>query len=183
MENTQELQERELNRLCDTGFHFTVERKTRRHAKGLFRLFRRAKVETEKLTFAVLQPTLNTLDRVAPYMVRFPQYEERVKEAEDEALLEAAKSTVVEARNMAKMIAILVMGEDYYIFDNGRYVRDDAGLQKLENIMFHHITPSRLFSLCEACLAVCNLADFMNSIRLMAAETGMATSPRKSRVD
>lgn len=84
---------------------------------------------------------------------------------------------------MAKLIAIMVMGEDYYIFENGRYKRDEAGLRELEDIMFHHIKPTRLFSLCEACLAVCNLADFMNSIRLMAAETESTTSPRKNRVE
>lgn len=183
MEDTHELQERELHRLCDTGFHFTVTRKVRRNKKGLRRFFGKGKVEEETLQYDVLQPTLNTLDRIAPYMVHFQQYADRVKEAEDAALLEAAKSTVVEAQNMAKLIAIMVMGEDYYIFENGRYKRDEAGLRELEDIMFHHIKPARLFSLCEACLAVCNLADFMNSIRLMAAETESTTSPRKNRVE
>lgn len=184
MENTQELQERELNRLCDTGFHFTVERNVRRKPKGLRRLFSKARVEKETLRFDVLQPTLNTIDRIAPHMVHFQQYADRVKDAEDTELLEAAKSTVVEARNMARFVAIMALGENYYVYDadKGQYVRDDAELQRLEDIMFHHIRPSRLFQLCEACLAVCNLADFMNSIRLLAAETE-AANPRKSGVD
>lgn len=181
---TLELQERELNRLCDAGFHFTVERKVRRRKKGLCRFFCKPVVEKETMQFDVLQPTLNTIDRIAPHMVRFQDYANRVKDAEDAELLEAAKSTVIEARNMAKFLSIMVLGEDYYVWDadKGRYDRDDAELKRLEEIMYHHIKPARLFSLCEACLAVCNLADFMNSIRLLAAETE-AANPRKSRVD
>ena len=186
MDETLELQERELNRLCDTGFHFTVTRNVRTHAKGIRRLFDcKSRVKTEELQFTVLQPTLNVLDRMAPHMVRFQRYADRVKGAEDTELLEAAKSTIVEARNMARLVAIMVLGEAYNIYDENRkrYIHDDAELQRLEDIMFHHIKPARLFSLCEACLAVANLADFMNSIRLMAAETETTASPRKNRVE
>lgn len=184
MEETLELQEREAHRLCDTGFHFTVERKVRRYAKGMRRIFTKPKVEVETMQFDVLQPTLDTIDRIAPHMLHFQKYADMVKGAEDAELLEAAKSSVVEVKNMAKFVAIMVLGEDYLIYDTakGRYERNEKELKRLEEIMFNHIKPSKLFSLCEACLAVCNLADFMNSIRLMAAEME-TTNPRKNRVD
>ena len=184
-DNTLELQERELHRLCDTGFHFTVTRRVRRRPKGIRRFFSRGRVENEEMRFEVLQPTLDVLSRVAPHMVHFQRYADMVKEAEDSALLEAAKSTIVEAQSMAKLVAIMVMGEKYYMYDTtrGQYVRDDAGLRQLEDVMLHHLQPSRLFSICEACLAVANLADFMNSIRLLAAETESVASPRKNRVE
>ena len=183
--DTLELQEREASRLCDTGFHFTVNRRVRRYAKGIRRCFTKPTTEDEELRFEVLQPTLNTLDRVAPYMLRFQRYTDRAKEAEEADLLEVAKSSVVEARNMAKIIAIMVLGEAYHVFNERthRYEGDDAELKRIEEIMFNHITPTRLYALCEACLAVANLADFMNSIRLMGAETESVSSPRKSRVE
>ena len=107
-----------------------------------------------------------------------------VKETPDERLWDVSKATVVEARNMAKILAVMIMGEDYYIFDKGRYTADEKGLAELETIIYTHIIPSKLFNLCEACLSVCNLADFTNSIRLMAAETdNVATKPRESGIE
>jgi hypothetical protein len=183
-DTTIELQEREQQRLCDIGFHFTVKRKIRNHAKGIRRFFKKATTDEETLTFRVYQPTLSTLDRMAPYMLRFEHYEQMVKETPDDKLLDFSKSTVVEAHNMAKIIAVMVLGEDYFIFENGRYRADEKELAELETIMYTHITPSKLFNLCEACLSVCNLADFTNSIRLMAAETeSVATKPRQSRIE
>jgi len=181
--NTIELQEREQQRLCDCGFHFKVTRKVKRRPKGIRRFLAKAAVEEETLTFKVYQPTLNTLDRMAPYMLKFQQYEDRIREVDESKYIDVAKSSVVEVRNMATLVAIMVMGEDYYIYDRGHYTRDDAGLERLVEIMANHINPSRLLNLCEACLSVANLADFTNSIRLMAAETAAAVKPRENRVE
>lgn len=180
--NTIELQEREQQRLCDCGFHFTITRKIKQKPKGLHR-FTKSIVKEETLTFRVFQPTLNTLDRMTPYMLRFQQYEDRIRDVEESQYIDVAKSSVVDVRNMAKLVAIMVMGEDYYIYENGRYKRDEAGLERIEEIIFNHVTPSKLYNLCEACLSVANLADFTNSIRLMAAETLAVVKPRKNRVD
>ena len=183
-DNTIELQEREQQRLCDCGFHFSVTRKIRRRAKDIRRFFKKAATEEETLTFRVYQPTLSTLDRMAPYMLHFQRYEDMVKETPDERLLDVSKATIVEAKNMAKLLAVMVMGEDYFVFDRGRYHADEKGLAELETIFRNHVTPAKLFNLCEACLSVANLADFTNSIRLMAAETdSMATKPRQSRIE
>lgn len=181
--NTIELVEKEQRRLCDLGFHFTVVRKVKHHPKGIRRFLEKATIKEETLTFTVYQPTLNTLDRMTPYMLRFQKYEDRIREVEESQYLDVAKSSIVDVKNMAKLVAIMVMGEDYYIYDKGHYKRDDVGLERIEEILLNHVTPSKLLSLCEACLSVANLADFTNSIRLMAAEAQAAVKPRKNRVD
>ena len=88
-----------------------------------------------------------------------------------------------EARSMAtkhslrfgKVVAIVVLGEDYLVPKVGRngvvkYVEDVARLQELTALFARSIKPSRLNQLYTLINLMCNLGDFLNSIRLMSSD-------------
>lgn len=183
---TIELQTRELNRLCDTGFHFEIQLPPAKPARGLRRLLQRQAPSSESTIrrLEIHQPTLATLDRIAPHMRQLAPAVETLKQATDDTILTAAKQATVYARDMALIIAILVLGEDLYDYDprTNRCHEDHKRLQSLHRTILHSLTPARMLEICQAILAVCNLPDFSASIRLLAAETEQAT-PVEERIE
>ena len=74
----------------------------------------------------------------------------------------------------ARIIAIAVLGEKRLIpcpCKGGiRWVEDVKALDELTALFARRIKPSRLYQLCVLVNAMCNLGDFLNSIRLMLPE-------------
>ena len=50
-----------------------------------------------------------------------------------------------------------------------RYEEDRRRLEELTDLFFHAVKPSELFRLTMTINAMCNLGDFIHSIRLMSA--------------
>ena len=73
-----------------------------------------------------------------------------------------------------QLVAIAVLGEDRLIPVQGkggtRWVEDTARLEELTSLFARKIKPSVLYKLYVLVNAMCNLGDFMNSIRLIQSE-------------
>jgi len=86
---------------------------------------------------------------------------------------EANKLVYLHNRRMAKIVALMVLGEDYVMMiqqgNRIRYKNDDKSLDELTDIFSHHIKPSILTQLVTMVNAMSNMGDFMHSIRLMSA--------------
>jgi hypothetical protein len=104
----------------------------------------------------------------------------------DRDYLDTAKALAKkEARRMAEVVAVAVLGEDLYITTERRgvfsYKPDEAKLQRLANTFYHAIKPSELLTLAILITNVSNLGDFISSTRLMSATR--TSDPMTNRVE
>ena len=81
----------------------------------------------------------------------------------------------------AKVVAIAVLGEDRLIAIPGkggaRWIEDEAKLEQLTRLFLRTIKPSRLYQLYVLINTMCNLGDFLNSIRLMSTDRTTMPNP------
>jgi hypothetical protein len=167
------LEREELNRLIGRGATFTVEDVRFHVEKRFFGLWRKKAPETYKREFRIEEPTLGTLDRLAREWVELEIDEEKLKGTDG---MRAARTMAARhAMRCAKVVAIAVMGSDYLIpkFNKGGFVtykEDDKTLGVLTALFYRTIKPSLLHQLVILISTMCNLADFINSIRLMSCD-------------
>lgn len=167
------MEREELNLLVRHGIKFSVTHKIRRHKKGVKGFFQRPEVITVQEDFVVQEPTLSVLDRLSAIWVEMGLDETLLTTGGTETLAEAKRIAKDNAARMARIIAIAVLGEDYHVTQistNGRIKRynDDKELDRLTDLFFHTIKPSKLVGLSEAVTSVSNLGDFINSMRLQS---------------
>lgn len=169
-----ELEREELNRIVNNGVTFEVEdveaqvKKTR-----LFGLFKKRELVKVTKTFKIEEPTLGTLDRLSREWVEFAIDEESLKGKD--GMKEARTMVNHHAKRCAKVIAIAVIGSEYEIpvTDKNGVVRmreDVKRLNELTSLFTRRIKPSRLYQIYILIQTMCNLGDFLNSIRLMSAD-------------
>lgn len=163
----------ELNRLIGRGATFTVEDVRFHVEKRFFGLWRKKVPETYKREFRIEEPTLGTLDRLAREWVELEIDEEKLKGTDG---MRAARTMAARhAMRCAKVVAIAVLGSDYLIpkSNKGGYVtykEDNKTLGVLTALFYRTIKPSLLHQLVILISTMCNLADFINSIRLMSCD-------------
>ena len=178
----------ELNALINRGWEFEVEgyhteRIPRRGLWGLLLPPRRRTVKTRQ-KYHISEPTLGTLDRLSAEWIELAIDEERLKGAE--AMIEARTMAAHHARRLARIVALAVLGSDYLKPTPGpggavRYEEDRRRLEELTDLFFHAVKPSELFQLTMTINAMCNLGDFIHSIRLMSA--ARTTVPTRIEAD
>ncbi len=178
----------ELNALINRGWEFEVEgyhteRIPRRGLWGLLLPHRRRTVKTRQ-KYHISEPTLGTLDRLSAEWIELTIDEERLKGAE--AMIEARTMAAHHARRLARIVALAVLGSDYLKPTPGpggavRYEEDRRRLDELTDLFFHAVKPSELFQLTMTINAMCNLGDFIHSIRLMSA--ARTTVPTRIEAD
>lgn len=161
----------ELNALINKGLSFEVERTVLKKEPGILGYFKKRKKETEKLKFVIQEPTLSTLDRISAEQIEL-HIDETIMSSEN-GISEAKKLSNKYGRNMAKIVALAVLGQDYVIassFGNSiKYSYDNKKLNELTDLFFQNIKPSKLIQLTMIVNTISNLGDFTNSIRLMSA--------------
>lgn len=169
-----ELEREELNRIVNNGVTFEVEdveaMVTKRSFFGLFKKRELVKV-TKK--FKIEEPTLGTLDRLSREWVELAIDEESLKGKD--GMKNARSLAANNALRCAKVIAIAVIGSEYKIpvTDKNGVVRmreDVNRLNELTSLFARTIKPSRLYQIYILIQTMCNLGDFLNSIRLMSAD-------------
>ena len=166
-----EAEQNELRLMIQEGVTFDVIVTHHRRKPGILGYFRKREKVTEKKVFKIEEPTLNTLDRLSALWLQMEIDETRLQEAD---YLNAAKKMAnKEAHRLAEVVAVAVLGEDYYTaIDKGGYFKHTENkqeLQRLKSFFLHTIKPSELFTLAVLITNVSNLGDFINSIRLMSA--------------
>lgn len=166
-----EAEQNELRLMIQEGVTFDVTVTHHRRKPGILGYFRKREKVTEKKVFKIEEPTLNTLDRLSALWLQMEIDETRLQEAD---YLNAAKKMAnKEAHRLAEVVAVAVLGEDYYTtIDKGGYFKrteNKQELKRLKSLFLHTIKPSELFTLAVLITNVSNLGDFINSIRLMSA--------------
>lgn len=179
-----ELEREQLNLLIKRGVKFDVIIKIRKRKKGFKGFFQKPEVLEEVTTYEIHEPTLSVLDRLCDIWLDMALDEVALKEGE--VIVEAKKTAKQNAKKMARVIAIAVLGEDYHITEITRTGKvkkynDDKELNRLTNIFFHAIKPSKLALLTTTVTNISNLADFITSMRLMSG--ARTTKPITGRIE
>jgi hypothetical protein len=187
MSNTDdlELERQELNLLIQKGVKFDINIKIRERIKGIKGLFGKKKIIEKNIIYEIYEPTLSVLDRISEIALDMIINEEDFKN-ENDILTKARQLTRENAKRLARMVAIAVLGEDYHILElskSNRTVRhnNDKELNRLTDVFFHSLTPSKLIGLASIITNTSNLSDFINSMRLLSG--ARTTQPIKDRME
>lgn len=175
MEDTKSLEQEknELNTLIGKGASFEVKDVEVKYRKCLFGLFRKRVLAPVTRKFKIEEPTLGTLDRLSAEWIEFAIDETALKS--DDGLRKARTLAHDQSLRCAKIVAIAVMGSGYMIPVYGKggvvtYREDKKRLDELTALFARQIKPSNLYQLYVLISAMCNLGDFLNSIRLMSSD-------------
>jgi len=168
-----EQEKAELNTLINKGVQFEVVDTGFEVKKRFFGLIKKRVPTKVRKQFKIEEPTLGTLDRLSAEWIELAIDESVLKS--DDGLQKARTMAHEHALRCAKIIALAVLGSDYLIPKYGkngvvRYVEDTARLDYLTALFSRTIKPSNLYQLTVLINAMCNLGDFMNSIRLMSSD-------------
>lgn len=121
-------------------------------------------LEERQRTFVVKEPTAFTLDRLSAEYIELVMDEAKVKEAPRQ---EARRLYAKHSRRMARIVAIAVLGNQW---------EDKRLLNEHTEFFSRWLKNSQLWELVQAIDLTNNLADFINSMRLMSsARTTMPT--------
>ena len=160
----------ELNVLIDKGVEFSITYKVSK------RKFFKSTVETVTKKFTIKEPTLAVLDLISSESIKFDINEENIKE---NTIQEGKRHVKKYAKDMSRIVAISVVGEDCFVMKNRRFEVDNNSIDKLQHLFYHTIKPSDLYKLCTIILSVGNIGDFLNSMRL----TSGAITTKKIDID
>lgn len=156
-------EKQELDLLLDKGINIEVEQHVTKRS-----FFGKKTVEVKKLVFTIHEPTLSTLDRIAAEQIDLV-IDENVINSEI-GVQEAKRLVPRHCRRMSKILALAILGNDYVIQkENGKFANDEKKLNELTELLFHNVTPSKLFKYFVLVNTMSNIGDFINSIRLMSA--------------
>lgn len=176
MDNNQKLEnltreQSELRQMINSGVTFDVDVTYRKRKPGLLGFLRKRETIKEKKVFLIAEPTLSTLDRLSALWLEMTIDETKLNDTD--YLSAAKKLAAKEAKKLAEMVAVAVLGEDYYdVTSKGEYFMrkpNEKRLARLASLFEHTVTPSQLLTLAILITNVSNLGDFINSIRLMSA--------------
>ena len=161
----------ELRRMIGEGITFDIDVKDKRRKRGFLGLFQKREEVTEKRVFKIAEPTLSTLDRLSVMWLDIAIDETKLNS--DDYLSTAKQLAAKEAERLAEVVAMAVLGEDYYDVSErgGMFVwkENKERLAELKNLFFHTISPSELLTIAIYITNVSNLGDFTNAIRLTSA--------------
>ena len=170
--NKLEQERKELNTLINKGVSFEVKDIELETHKRFFGLIKKRVPKEVTRTFKIEELTLATLDRISAETIEITIDESEMKS--EDSIKRARGLAHNHSIRCARVLAIAVLGEDRLIPVHGkggtRWVEDTARLDELTSLFARKIKPSVLYRLFILVNAMCNLGDFMNSIRLIQQE-------------
>lgn len=161
--NELEAEKHELRLLIERGISFTInyqeERKVRIPRWRWFRFIKRTQtiLEDKQQEFVVKEPTAFTLDRLSAEYIELVMDENLIKENPRQ---EARKLFMEHNKRMARIVAIAVLGNQW---------ENKEKLEELTAFFGRWLKNSQLLDLVQAIDLTNNLADFINSMRLMSS--------------
>jgi hypothetical protein len=181
-----EIERTELNLLIQKGFKFNITIKGIKYAKGLRGFLGKREVSEETMTFEIHQPTLSTLDRMSDIALDMVVDNNKFLGENQEVLVSARQTVRENAVKLARMVAIACLGEDYHITEiseSGKITRrnNDREVDRLTDLFYHSLTPSRLMELALAITNTSNLGDFIVSMRFLSGTR--SAQPIKDRIE
>lgn len=154
------LEAQELALLLGEGRSFTISHRVRQRVQGWRGwLLRQKEWATRSETFTIAEPTLSTLDRLSREWLALTYDEASLSSGGDEMWGEAKRLAHQHPQRLARIVAIATLG--------GEYTEREA--QRLTALFFETVKPSELITIAQWLTSVCNLGDFIASIRLMSA--------------
>lgn len=164
----------ELDRLLQKGVSFEVTDYEQEYRPILWGLFKRkGAIKEVTRTFTIDEPTLGVLDRIAGECIDI-----EINEADfqgEDAHAHALRLVAGNAKRCARILAFAVLGNEYLKPTAKtwggvpRYEEDTEALERLTSLFYRRLKPSELARLYMLVNTMCNLGDFMLSIRLMSA--------------
>ena len=161
--NALEAEKKELRLLISNGISFVVNYKEKRkvriprwkHCKFIKKT--QTIMEDKQIELIVKEPTAFTLDRLSAEYIELAIDESKVKENPRQ---EARKLFMQHSKRMARIMAIAVLGNQW---------EDKKELERLTDFLHKWVKPSQLHDMVQAIDLTNNLADFINSMRLMSS--------------
>ena len=173
-----EAEKKELRLLIGQGISFTVdyyEDKVVRipRYRHLQRLLTKKQVvrEEKQVEFIIKEPTAYTLDRLSLEYIELAMDEEQIK---GNPRQEARKLFAKHNRRMARIVAIATLGNDW---------ENEKKLSERTEFLSHWLKNSTLWELVQAIDLTNNLADFINSMRLLSSARTTIPSRIESQQD
>lgn len=164
----------EIDVIIGRGVTFDVEHTYYKKHTGLKGLFKRPEKITETVKYTIKEPTLAVLDQISAEQIDLVIDERFISES---GINEANKLAAKHTKRMARIVALAVLGEDYFKpvqrGSSFSYEKEEQKLKELTDKLFLSVKPSKLFQLTLLINTMENLSDFMNSIRLMSANRTM----------
>jgi hypothetical protein len=172
-EEARQIEETELNILLDKGISFDIELK---QTVGIFHKKTISKTET----FVIKKLTLGTMDRMSKYFLQINIDENNLSDNAS-IISEAIRLIPKNAKNLSKIIALAVVGDNYYsiekgIFKKRRYKRNKKRVRELSRLFYETVSPSLLVNITNIIIGMCDMGNFLGSMRLMSASR--TTAPR-----
>jgi hypothetical protein len=182
----QEMEREELNLLIQRGMKFDVSIKTYKRAAGLRGFLGKKEISEETFTYEVHQPTIDTLNRISAVALDMVINDDELRDGSQEVITRARKIVTENTGRMAYVVAMAVLGEDYYITEiSGSGIikrrKNDRELKRLADLFLHTVTPSKLAVITSAVTSISNLADFIASMRFLSG--ARTTQPRKESIE
>jgi hypothetical protein len=184
---THEQEKAELNTLINKGITFEITDVEFQEKPMFFGFIKKHIPVKATKQFKIRELTLGTLDRLSAEWIECNIDEAELKSGN--GMQQAKTLTRKHALRCARIIAIAVMDADFLIpkyKKNGsiRYVEDTNRMEELTALFAHALKPSQLYRLTLLVNTMCNLGDFVNSIRLMcASRTTMPVRIEANRED
>jgi len=181
-----EMERNELNLLVQRGVKFDISMKVKKRVKGLRGFFGKKEITEETATFEIHEPTLSVLDRISDVTLDMVINDDELQDGSQEVITRAREIVKGNSEKLARVVAIATLGEDYHITEiskSGKIKRqnDEKELNRLTDLFFHSIKPSKLAVLASTVTNISNLGDFIASMRLLSG--ARTTQPRKESIE
>lgn len=149
--------------LENKGFSFTIKF---RQAKRVWLFWKKYSEVTKTLT--IRNNTLAVLDLISTECQRL-KFDPKAFETKDLKVFAEARKLVAEhSRTLAKIIAIACLGENCFIINaGGIYQVQDEKIKRLQDQIYVSLEFDELTTICDKITGHSDLANFINSIRLM----------------
>lgn len=162
-----------LQTIVEKGIKFSINRSVKTRQKGLFKLLKPKITKQITEEYTIVQPTLGVLDRCSEIWLKFKLSE--LEGLEDSKALDAGYELAHRhAKDLAHVLAILVVGEEYYC--DTEY--GEKEINRLTELFYRSIKPSQVSDLAVFVNMANGLVDFVNSMRLMQMSETTAPTDR-----
>ena len=180
------LEREELNLLIKNGVKFDIAYTIQKRKEGMRGYFQKREKLEVKESYEIQEPTLSVLDRLSSIWLDMNVDEDTLSAGGTATLVEAKQIVAQNCERMARIIAIAVLGEDYHVTEVNvkgciRRYNDDKELDRLTELFYYTIKPSKLVNISNIVTRMSNLGDFIGSMRLMSG--ARTTKPRKESIE
>lgn len=152
----------ELGFLLNNGVKVTIEevRYERR------RPWRKPEEIRETHVYEIQQPTLGVLDLINHYVGDIDIDEDVITKSAN-PYPELRRLSRKYVCNVSQAMAVAILGRRSFVKRGGEYRVDYRAINRLSAMLMENVTPSKLMEMVQALSVMCNLSDFLNSIRLL----------------